>query len=961
MKRFYDKLLCVLCICLCHSFWLHAGNVISTSLPFMDKLSANELRVFYQDREGFVWMGTSMGVARYDGYEIQEFRNNYLRPSLLADNNVVCFTDNDRFVWIGTEKGITRVDKQSLCFSPFPDSRVQREKILDLYTDQDNKVWVASNDKHLYRCDNEGKVEKEYMLGFRPDAFCKDRKGNMWIGTLNGGIYLYDKKKDSFTRYPFPHNVYRILQARSGHFWIATWDAGIWRFDPQRPKAAQFVSQPIVNSSRGLRESTFYDLVQDDADGYLWALSHFKLYVLRENAAGMLEEIPASTLTGNYGTIDQGKSYNRILKDKEGNLWLAAYDKSCLVLFKKDYVENFLLPDIHETLGFDANLVGLNQDRSGKIWMTLGRYGLCLYNAQTGKAVLGYNPRSLYSLNVPFLVPSEDGGMWATGPEKPLLYKLRQTGYHVQIEKTWNLSELAPDAGKTTAMEQDISGNLWLSTDTHLYVYPKENGRLNLFAKDVRGINDLAKGKNGKMKVLTDDKVYEVDYAHGRAVCAEYFSAGQTLEKGDAFKTFTWDGLGNCWIVTNYGRVLRVADGKKRTLTDFSHEFNVEGENIVRVLADKRNLWVIFQKRILQYGLAKGNYIYYTVRDNNIALTSFRRGAGFIDATGNLYVGGHLGFIKIRPDHTPMLDVKQKVFISDVSVGDSSVFSRTEQSERNTISKVYLRPSDTNVSILFSALQYDNSQKISYIYKLGGVDKDWVVVKDGKHRAFYNTLPKGTYTFKVRIMYPSGKWGDEVTTLTIVRLPALYETWYAYLFYLIVAASIVYFGRRLYFAYKEQRRKESERRKALENEINLMQQREEDRQKNLDNSLAIPIVKLDYESSDKLFLEEAIQCVEANLKNQNFDLGQLADTMNVSRSTLNRRVRSLCGITPLDMIRNIRLKHACEMLSTDDVSIADVAYATGFSTPRYFSKCFKDKFGVIPTEYQSLIRKREKE
>ena len=92
--------------------------------------------------------------------------------------------------------------------------------------------------------------------------------------------------------------------------------------------------------------------------------------------------------------------------------------------------------------------------------------------------------------------------------------------------------------------------------------------------------------------------------------------------------------------------------------------------------------------------------------------------------------------------------------------------------------------------------------------------------------------------------------------------------------------------------------------------------------------------------------------IHAHLAEESFGLEQLAAALNVSNSTLHRKVKAMTGLTPLDFIRNIKLKYACAMLSRHDRTIAEVAYATGFSTPKYFTKCFKEEFGMTPTAYQ---------
>ena len=74
--------------------------------------------------------------------------------------------------------------------------------------------------------------------------------------------------------------------------------------------------------------------------------------------------------------------------------------------------------------------------------------------------------------------------------------------------------------------------------------------------------------------------------------------------------------------------------------------------------------------------------------------------------------------------------------------------------------------------------------------------------------------------------------------------------------------------------------------------------------------------------------------------------------LGLSRVHLYRKVKELTGVTPTDFLRNYRLKQAAALLRQKDCNVNEAAYATGFSSPRYFSKCFKAVYNITPTEYQ---------
>ena len=90
-----------------------AQHMFSRQFPFFNQLSSNEIFSIHQDREGYFWLGTTNGLARYDGYQLNTFRTDYKNQNLLIDNAVASINDNSLYVWIGTWKGLNLYDKKN--------------------------------------------------------------------------------------------------------------------------------------------------------------------------------------------------------------------------------------------------------------------------------------------------------------------------------------------------------------------------------------------------------------------------------------------------------------------------------------------------------------------------------------------------------------------------------------------------------------------------------------------------------------------------------------------------------------------------------------------------------------------------------------------------------------------------------------------------------------------------------
>jgi ligand-binding sensor domain-containing protein/signal transduction histidine kinase/DNA-binding response OmpR family regulator len=118
------------------------------------------------------------------------------------------------------------------------------------------------------------------------------------------------------------------------------------------------------------------------------------------------------------------------------------------------------------------------------------------------------------------------------------------------------------------------------------------------------------------------------------------------------------------------------------------------------------------------------------------------------------------------------------------------------------------------------------------------------------------------------------------------------------------------------------------------------------------NQLVFELKDLEFTNLDEEFIRKAIDCVNRHLDNTEFDQQQFSEEMNVSKSTLYNKLKTLTGLNTSAFITNIRLKAACRIMDQNrNIRISDLAYAVGFNDPKYFSSCFKKEFNMRPSEY----------
>lgn len=133
--------------------------------------------------------------------------------------------------------------------------------------------------------------------------------------------------------------------------------------------------------------------------------------------------------------------------------------------------------------------------------------------------------------------------------------------------------------------------------------------------------------------------------------------------------------------------------------------------------------------------------------------------------------------------------------------------------------------------------------------------------------------------------------------------------------------------------------------------INLIEQRRVLKEKF--NNLNLNLSSIGPTSMDEKFLKRVTNILEENMSDNTFSVNELAETLGMTHDQLYRKTKALTGVTANKFIRTIRLRKAAQLIETKKYNISEVLYEVGFSSPSYFSKCFKKEFGVLPTDYKA--------
>lgn len=260
---------------------------------------------------------------------------------------------------------------------------------------------------------------------------------------------------------------------------------------------------------------------------------------------------------------------------------------------------------------------------------------------------------------------------------------------------------------------------------------------------------------------------------------------------------------------------------------------------------------------------------------------------------------------------------------------------------------VRLSPDERGLTIRFAALDYNKSEDIVYAYRLDGIDDDWTITRE--RTVVYANLPPGEYSFRVKSTNGSGRWVANERNVVIYREARLTETRAFWIGVGVVTILIVIL---IYLVLKYIRQ--------LRSELRALSTARDERAEYLSARLRdllsrqpepkSPASKRAPEPEDH-FKKKVLDYLEAHYDDSELSVDQIGSALGMGHTKLFREIKLSFGVSPNILLQEYRINRAVELLARGDRNVSEVAYAVGFSDPKYFSRVFKKYKGVSPSEY----------
>ena len=899
------------------SIAVRATNIVVRQIPFSHLLYTNQVYDVFQDSDGYIWLGTTSSLQRWDGHRLLTFRSDSRNPHLLSDNFIVNMADTPDLLWIVSSHALTLYNKSTGEFFLPTDERIRNHHVDGICPDGNGGIWLAIN-QTLYHCssscDDIVAVDPFAMLDDKYDIndIFLDSNGELWV-LCGSGLILRGHDYQYTILPPIPNGgiACTMYEDREGRFWLGTWGQGLWQYIPQQPngKESCWLQHHILNSDTGDEESIFFCICQDTSNGWLWMLSYNKLYVFSfENNRLIQIDVSAYLPAQHY--------YTNMFCDREGNIWLTAYDGGYIVGFDSTGVVNYVHPQHKLQINNKGELHNIFAEGE-YLWLNWQRIGLELYDRKTCQYT------GLSHLGLPEITTmhgSFDSDMvWVAQRYYPKAYKLSRNDTSVTIEEVLDLQDIISDSHPIDNIIEEHDGTLWMLVRNHLVVRLLDLNN-SVITADLERPTAMTFSKKDDALLCVDNRYIFRCVPYERHIACRPVASLDFLYDGEDVVSIAAEVAGNVWLATSLGRIYR-SDIKMEHFEPAPVDTLFHDGLVQDMLINGNSVWVMNDKRIVQYSTVDSALTCYEAATGNVELKGFRHHALCLDSVGVL-AGGSGGFVYL-PDKRKQHSARHLTpALSDVLIDGESLYFGEKNTEKSTFERIVL-PSDAhNIEFHLSLLTYITDCLPRIQYRLKGAESYWSELDNIQCVAHYSSLPSGKYDLQMRIYQDGGEWGPPMNIASVERLPAWYESNFACLCYILLLVSflsaVVWYVRR---------------RHANQMQTEVMQAK-------------VAIITAEHKITD-----EMIAIIDRHLGDSDFGLEQLLTEMNMSKSTLYRQLKSETDMTPSDLIRSVRMKRACEMLISHKKTVSEVAYAIGFSTPKYFTRCFKDVYGMTPTDY----------
>ncbi len=755
------------------------------------------MKQFFSMRRLFGWIGLGWALSGLAGTAVgMTGRNEFItRLWLMEDglphNNVEAVAQTpDGYLWVGTSAGLARFDgARFVVFDGTTTPELGHSYIRALCLRRDGRLWIGTTAGTLSWLEA-GKFTAVTLPVTAPpgNILClyEDGAGVLWVGT-EAGLWRY--AENAWTHYTtaqgLGHNAVRALGEFDGQLVVGT-DAGVsgWhagRFTALTPpgEGPAYYTRALWTDRAGTLWLGFrYGL------GRLTKAREFTLFARRdglpdENETALFEDQRNNLWIGSMGGLARwregtfrvtqqtdGSAFGRVrclFEDREGSLWVGTRDGLCQLRPRR-----FQTYSTSDGLAHN-NVMSVLEDRQGTLWCTMWGGGLA---SLRGDVVRNHTkedspPNGLSTDNLLAVFEDGNGDLLVGQDYEGGVFALRDGRFTLPYPARTNLTDQA-----TRVIHRDRAGRLWFGLNSGLVLWDTQE---KFLAGAV--VRDVVEDPAGDLWVASSRGIW-------RRVHAEFEPITTTDSNWRQRPScLWWDAGGDLWWGTDgAGLRRRRANG---VVTEYTVKHGLFSDQVGEVLEDDFGwLWFgstagIFRVRARDFDdLDAGRIgalrcIPYGREDGLVTVqcNDFAKPAAWKSRDGRLWFATIKGLAVIHPAAERTLRPNPPPVVIEEVVANKQVLAPGGPEG------LHIPPGRGDVAIHYTGLSLQVPERVRFRYRLVEQDADWI--EAGNRRAvYYSSLPPGKYRFEVTAGNRDGSWNETGATLTFVLQPYFWQTWW---------------------------------------------------------------------------------------------------------------------------------------------------------------------------------------
>ena len=775
-----------------------AGVYLFKTLDIKDGLTSSQINCILKDGRGYMWFGTPAGLYRYDGYTFRNFQSNSKDGSSLPDSYILSIQEAlDGNLWILTSAGYCIYHPQTETF------------------ERDMKQVYA-------RMGIEG----------QPNVVFFDRHKNLWAAIPNKGVVAYNMQQQLLYEFGYTDDSHGVPQGvicsigecRDGAI-IVYEDGRMICCDIMHQQHTVWATEHIAQQH--LRKSHSLKVFADQSDN-IWLYGQGTLMMYNKST-----NVWDTAIGNSIGltSIAVDRSVNGMTGDNKGNIWIGTDRMGLLRMNVNSHEIESVQPHngksdqmTQETVGVqsvyvdDTDLLWIGTEKSGVAF-----YGDNIYKFQStyngditaitqdsdgnvwygtsDKGVIGYEG-PLASQKVTCMEATTDGSVWV-GSRQNGLTRIKDGSSHIFSVVRDSMKTLIDD--HVNALAKDNSGNLWIATNGGLQVYnPKmdtfssytrENGMLS-----TNNITSLFYGKSNKLLIGTSEGLVILNLSNREKILLTGNSTNLKTFTNNYITQVFEDSRGLIWVGTREGlNVLNVVSDSLNYITEKQGLCN---NSICGITEDRNsNMWITtsngISRIVVQRNREEGTFGYglynYDIKDG-LQSNEFNTGSILTKSDGTVLFGGLFGVNWVRQGAKMDQNTLPRVMLTQLFIGEEEVMVGHEYDGNvilaqalNESNKIYLKNKQNTFTIKFAAGNYNQGERLQFMYWMEGRDHDWRNGDALLHGVKFRDLGSGSYTLHVKAVSADGAVSNQERKLEINIERPWWLTWWMLTVYVIIA------------------------------------------------------------------------------------------------------------------------------------------------------------------------------